>query len=104
MPARFQGDPVKVIYRQDGCIDFLSTKAIHEGTALTPEELMQVLSEDDTWSDLDNYSNPSGHSYDYDDPRYDDYTDADRDEFECEMMRQELVRELAPFFEKEGSA
>jgi len=91
---------MKVIYRQDGCIDFQSTKAVHEGTALTPEELKEIISEDDTWSDLDNYHS-SGNSYDCDDPRYDDYTDEDRADFACEMIRQDLMKELAPFFEKD---
>ena len=85
---------MKVIYRQDGCIDFLSTKAVHEGTALTPEELMQVLSEDDTWSDLDNYSSSSGHSYDYDALRYDDFGE-ERTDFSYETMC-----ELASYFKR----
>ena len=37
MTARLQ-----VVYRPDGCIDFAATKAVKEGTALTPEDLCDL--------------------------------------------------------------
>lgn len=33
---------MKLVYRSDGTIDFEATKAVKEGTALTPEELEAV--------------------------------------------------------------
>lgn len=32
----------KIVYRPDGCVDFAATKAVREGTALTPEELAEL--------------------------------------------------------------
>jgi hypothetical protein len=31
-----------IVYRPDGCVDFAATKAVREGTALTPEELKEL--------------------------------------------------------------
>lgn len=31
-----------IVYRPDGCVDFLTTKAVREGTALTPAELEEL--------------------------------------------------------------
>ena len=33
---------MKVIYRSDGCIDFQTTKAVSEGTAISPKELEEL--------------------------------------------------------------
>lgn len=33
---------IKVVYRPDGCVDFLTTKAVAEGVVLTPAELAEV--------------------------------------------------------------
>jgi hypothetical protein len=33
---------IKVVYRPDGCVDFATTKAVSEGTALTPADLAEV--------------------------------------------------------------
>jgi len=33
---------MKLVYRKDGCIDFNATKAVHDGTAMTPEELEEA--------------------------------------------------------------
>lgn len=59
--ARDVDVPIKVIYRPDGCVDFCTTKAVAEGTALTPDELEEIglsyssksvaILDDDFWSD-----------------------------------------------------
>jgi hypothetical protein len=33
---------MKIVYRKDGCVDFNATKAVHEGTSLTPEEFAEL--------------------------------------------------------------
>ena len=59
--ARDNLEPIKVVYRPDGCVDFCTTKAIAEGTALTQEELEEInlsysskvidILDDDFWGD-----------------------------------------------------
>lgn len=50
---------MKIVYRADGCVDFSTTKAVHEGSALTPEELDELQlsfsskdTDEDFWADI----------------------------------------------------
>lgn len=50
---------MKIIYRSDGCIDFQTTKAIKEGSSLSPQELAELdLSYSSKDVDRDWWDNP----------------------------------------------
>jgi hypothetical protein len=60
----------KTVYRKDGCIDLMATKAVREGTALMPADINRAIAiafgrgfetfeeeiEQDSWNDLDLYA------------------------------------------------